>query len=102
MTRKYLMICLFLLNATIPTNFQVINDRQDRCNSNGDNYLFLKVRELQLELSALKKEFAEYKNESIDKQTALEDELKRQGKYFTSNSIIMTALHYVEGVTTGI
>ena len=82
------MICFFLLTEVIPTNVQIIHYQQDRCNSNVDNDLLLKVRDLQLEserrlqdqLTQLKEEFAQYKNESMDNQTALKEELKRQGK----------------------
>ena len=86
------MLCLFLFNAIMLTDFQVINDQHDRCKSYVDYDLLLKVRDLQLELTAyreqserkltqLEREFAEYKNESMNKQTTLEDELKKQGKY---------------------
>ena len=103
MAYKNLMICLFLLNAIMLKNCQVIHDHQDRCNGNVDKDLLLRVRELQLELSAyrkqsieserrltqLKDEFEEYKNESMNQQTELEDELKRQGKSIHVNSIII-------------
>ena len=106
MASKELLICFFLLNEMILANLQVIHDQQDRCNSNVDNDLLLKVRELQLELAAyrefmeqsmkterrlqdqitqLKEEFEEYKNGSIDNHTMTADELKKQGKYFIDN-----------------
>ena len=105
MACKEFLMCLFLLNEIILTNFQVIHDQQNRCNSNVDKDLLLKVRELQLELiayrdqaikterrlqdqlSQFKEEFAKYRNESIDKQKALGDE----GNQFIGNLIIMVA-----------
>ena len=110
------MVCLFLLNAIMLTNCQVIHDKQDKCNSNVDKDLLLKVKELQLEFSAyreqameterrlqdqitqLKEEVAKYRNESMDKQTALEDELKRQGNQFICDS----SNHYDHIILSGI
>ena len=103
MASKELLMCLFLLNDMILTNLQVIHNQQDRCNSNVDNDLLLKVREMQLELAAYREfmeqsmkterllqgqitqlieEFEEYKNGSIHNHTVTADELKKQGKYF--------------------
>ena len=108
MVYKNRMICLLLLNVIILTNLQVIHDQQDRCNGHVDKDLLLKVRELQLELSEYRKqameterklaqlqvEFAEYKNDSINKQTALEGDLKRQGKAINGYSIIFVTIQY--------
>ena len=68
-------MCLLLLNVIILTNCQVIHDQPDKCNSNVDNDLLLKVRELQSELSTyhkqsveLKLELSEYREQSVELQ----------------------------------
>ena len=97
MAYKELVIYLFILNAIAMTRSQVINYQHDRCNNDVDKDLFLLVRELQLELSVsegrlqgqitqLKEKLAEYK----DKQSALENELRRQGNEFIS-FLVMTS-----------
>ena len=103
MAYKALVIYLLILNAIAMTHSQVINYQNDRCNNDVEKDLLLKVNELQLELSVyrkeameselqlqgqltqLKEELADCKNGSMntDKQTALEDDLRRQGNEFT-------------------
>ena len=70
MVFKELMICLFLLNAIILTNLQIIHDQQDRCCTNVDKDLLLKVRELQLELSM-------YREQSVAIERLLRDKLSK-------------------------
>ena len=86
---KNLMMCLIFLNAKIPTNFQVITDHKERCNSNVDNDLLLKVREMQLELIAYREQnmelqdrlsnmehdYSGYRNESMESERRLQDQI---------------------------
>ena len=83
------MICLFLLNAMMLTNGQVLTDQQDRCNSNVDNDLLLKIRELQLELSMyrkqsveLKLELSEYREQAMETEHRLQDQITQLTEEF--------------------
>ena len=102
MAYKEMMIYLLILNSIAMTQSQGINYQHDRCNNDVDRNLLLKVREMKLELSVYRKEaresksrlqghitqmteeFAEYKNRSMDKHTALEDESITPGNEFGS------------------
>ena len=88
MAYKEMVIYLLILNAIAMTQSQGINYQHDRCKIDVERDLLLKVREMQFELSVYRKEameskrrlqghltqmteeLAEYKNRSMDKQTA--------------------------------